>query len=291
MKARYLIALVLMNLVWSATYTVNKVLGAHLTAGGVVACRYGLAALLLGACWPWLPGRAPAGRDLVRALVMGVAVFSFGQHAMVKGIHLGQVGDVSVLVAVDPLVSSLAAALFLGERIVRRTWMGFALGMLGVVLLARVWREDFRLPGLLSNALVLASFASEAVYSVLGKPMLARYGILKILAVALFGGTAVNLALSGRETLAALPHLPGAAWLALLYLAVLCTVVGYSLWYVVIRETPVVLTSLTIFVQPLTSLALAVWWLGEPLHWGQFWGGLAILAALVVGLWRPRVAP
>jgi drug/metabolite transporter (DMT)-like permease len=71
-----------------------------------------------------------------------------------------------------------------------------------------------------------------------------------------------------------------------LYLATVCTAIGYTLWFVVIRETDVNITALTIFVQPLAGVAIAAVWLHEPLHWGQLWGGLAIIAGLVWGLSR-----
>mgnify|MGYP001768454267 CR=1 FL=1 len=38
--------------------------------------------------------------------------------------------------------------------------------------------------------------------------------------------------------------------------------------------------------QPVASLLLSIVCLGEPFHWGQFWGSLAIVAALLVGLPR-----
>jgi drug/metabolite transporter (DMT)-like permease len=184
------------------------------------------------------------------------------------------------------LLASVAAALFLREHIGPRRWTGFALGLVGVVLLNAPWRPDFRWTGLTASLVFVASFLGEAAYSVIGKPMLARTGLMKILTLALLAGTLANLALDGRATLAAASRLPLLAWLLLLGLAWICTVVGYGAWYLVIRECDVNIAALTVFSQPVFGVLLAALWIGEPLHWGQLWGGLVIAAGLVIGLSR-----
>ena len=75
----------------------------------------------------------------------------------------------------------------------------------------------------------------------------------------------------------------------LAYLAIICTAAGYALWYFAIKRAPVNLVSLTVFTQPVAGLILAALWLREPLHWGQLWGSIVIVAGLVIGL-RPDPA-
>jgi drug/metabolite transporter (DMT)-like permease len=81
--------------------------------------------------------------------------------------------------------------------------------------------------------------------------------------------------------------MPIEGWLSLVYLGVICSVAGYALWYFAIQRAPVNLVSLTVFVQPVAGLLLARIWLGETLHWGQFWGSAVIVAGLIIGL-RPE---
>jgi drug/metabolite transporter (DMT)-like permease len=290
MRPLHLILLVGMNLFWAGTYSIYKVLGEHLNSGKVATLRFGLATVCLLAAWPWLPGRGPRGRELWRAVVIGAVVFCAAPRLQVEAVHRGQAGDTSLLVALEPLVTALAAAVFLREHIAPRRWWGFALGMAGVVLLSNLWQGATPLRGLLPNLLFVTSFFCEATYSVAGKPLLDRVGIFKLLGSSLVVGTAVNLsleALSGSPvTPSVLRAIPWPAWLWLLYLAVVCTVIGYALWYLVIKETEVNITSLTVFIQPVTGLLLSVLWLKEPTHWGQLWGSLVIVGGLVVGLQR-----
>jgi len=289
MKPLPLILLVAMNCLWAATYSAFKELAPWLDPGGVATVRFGLAAIILVLCWPWLPGLAPRGGDLLRTMGMGVIVFVGAPRLQVAGVQMGQASDASILMGLEPLITSVGAAIFLREHIASRRWIGFLLGLTGAALMAEVWRPGFHLPALTANAFILLSSVCEAAYSLMGKPMLARLGLFKILAVALMAGTVVNLLVDGRTTVHAATEMPLRAWLVMAYLSLICTLAGYSLWYAVIREAQVNVAALTVFMQPVVGAAIAVVWLGETLRWGQLWGSLVIVAGLVIGLQRkPR---
>jgi len=286
MRRSHLLLLLALNFFWAGALSAYKVLAVHLSAGGIVTARFALAALMLAAGWRWLPGAPPRGRDLVKTGLMGLLVFCVGQRLQVLGNQLGTAGNSSILVGLEPLLASGMAALFLRERIGPRRWTGFALGLLGVGLLNGPWRPEFRWTGVGASLLFITSFLGDAAYSVIGKPMLGRAGPMRILALALLVGTVVNLALDGRATAIALVRMSWLPWLLLLGLAFICTVVGYGAWYLIIRESEVNVAALTVFSQPVFGLLLAAVWVGEPLHWGQLWGGVVIALGLVVGLSR-----
>src|ERR1035441_10235246 len=291
MKPAYLIILLLMNLCWAGVYSANMVLGHDLKTGGIVTTRFGLAGLCLLAAWAWVPGLAPRRRDLVKSCMMGIILLVLGQRLQVYGNQLGTAGNSSVLMAVEPLITSLAAALFLREHIGLRRLAGFALGMGGVVLLNGVWRKDFQWTGLVPSLIFISSFVCEAAYSVVGKPIVARASPAKMLAITLVVGSAVNLLIDGPTTLSAAKTLPPEAWYLLLALAVVCTAIGYTVWFIVIRECPVNVAALTIFAQSVFGVAIAALWLGEKLHWGQLLGSIAIVAGLGLGLSRQIQRP
>ncbi len=290
MKRFHLALLIIMNLFWAGTYSAFKGLGGTLSAGEVTTIRYTLATLVIGMLWPLLPGLAPRRQDLLKAAFMGVLVFSVGPRLQVLGVHLGKASDASILIALEPLVTAVAAALFLREHVPVRRWAGFGVGMIGVLLLSHGWRLELPWAGLVANLIFLSSFICEAAYSVIGKPILERSGILKVVAVALGWGTLVNLMIDGPNTWAKLPSLTVTAWVILGYLSIICTLVGYSLWYVVIRETDVSLAAMTILIQPAVGVLIAAVAVAEPLHWGQLWGSAAIVLGLIVGVNLRRAA-
>jgi drug/metabolite transporter (DMT)-like permease len=290
MKPGHCILLLVMNAFWAGTYAAFKGLSASLNTGDIVTLRYGLAALILAALWPWLPGRAPRGGDLFKTAVMGVLVFCLSPRCQVYGVHLSNAGNSAVVIALEPLVTAVAAAWFLREHVPAQRWVGFALGVSGLALLNGVWQMRLDRTGLAANLIFLTSFFCESAYSVMGKPILERAGMFKVVALSLFCGTAVNLALNGTSTLAHARTLTAVQWWIVAYLVILCTVIGYCVWYVVIRETDVSLAAMTILAQPVLGIGIAAATLGEAPHWGQFWGSAAVVLGLVIGLGRNRRA-
>ena len=275
-----------MNFFWAAVYSAYKLIGTDLSTGGIVTLRFGLAALFLLFAWPWLPGPTPRGRDFVMSCVMGLVLFVLGQRLQVYGNQIGTAGNSAVLMGFEPIVTSVAAALFLRERIGPRRWAGLGLGLCGVALLHGVWRRDFRWAGVTASLIFLSSFVCEAAYSVMGKPIVMRAGVMRMLAISLVVGTLANLLIDGPVTFQAALVLRAQGWILLLALALICTAIGYTLWFVVIRECPVNVAALTVFAQSVFGIALAAFWLHEQLQWGQLLGSLAIVAGLVWGLSR-----
>lgn len=290
--------MVLLNIGWAGTIVINKALGTQaagtaesaarpeLPVGGIVTLRYGLAAVCMLALWPLWRGRMPRGRDAVMSVVIGLVTFVLGQRMQVLGTLLGTAGNSAILMAVEPLLASVAAAIFLREHIGPRRVVGFALSIAGVVVLNRVWEPGFRLTGLVPSLIFMSSFICETAYSILSKPIIDRASPAKLLTVALVAATLANLAIDGEETRRAMHLLRPAEWLQLGYMAVVCTVVGYTVWLVVIKEAPVNVVAMTIFIQPVAGVLLAATWLQESLHWGQLWGSLLIVAGLAVALSR-----
>jgi drug/metabolite transporter (DMT)-like permease len=311
MRPGYLILLIILNFFWAASLSAYKVCEEFLTPGGIVTLRFGVAAISLLVLWPWLPGAAPRGRDLAKTVVMGLLVFTVGQRLQVIGNQLSTASNSAILVAIEPLITAIAAAIFLREHIGPRRLAGFAFGILGVALLNGVWSANFQWMGLGANLIFISSFFCETAYSILGKKIMhsgavsdpgdasatddaaaqsaarrSEIGPIKILALALVVGTVANLLIDGPKTFAAAGRMSAQAWILIGAMALICTSFGYSFWYLVIREGEVNVAALTVFAQPVFGVILARCWLGETLHWGQLWGTTAIVCGLIIGLSR-----
>ncbi len=276
-----------MNCSWGATYSAYKNLAPDLPAtGAIVTLRFGLAGLFLLFAWPWLPGKAPRGKDLLTTCGIGLLLIVLGQRLQVYGNQIGTAGNSAVLIALEPVVTSVAAAIFLHEHVGPRRLAGFFLGLIGVALLNGAWGRNFQWMDLAASLIFVSSFLTEAAYSVAGKPIILRASVMKMLAISIWAGTAANLLIDGRSTVALASSMPSSAWALLLGLALVNTVLGYTIWFVVIRECPVNVAALTIFAQSVFGVIIARIWLGEQLKWQQFLGSLAIIAGLVLGLSR-----
>lgn len=285
MRVSHLVLLLALNVGWSTLPTFASRLQDALNPAQFIFVRYGLALAALLVAWPWLPGRLPRGRDFWLTCLMGVIVFTVGHALQIAGIQRSRASDASILLALDPLVSSLGAALFLHEVIPTRRWAGFALAIAGVTGMSLWSGRGF--PGLLANLFIVLSFVSEAVWSVMGKPLIRNWGIPKVAALALLAGTVMNGAvltpnLAGNA--AAIRALPPSAWLTLAFLGIVLTAFGYCAWYVVIRDVPVSVAAMTIYLQPVIGTLFAAVATGERLVAAHYLGGAVIIAGLALGI-------
>ena len=288
MKPRHLIVLLLLNVCWSATPSAFTFLKDTLSPGGVVTLRFGLAGLMLLAFWPLFPGKAPRGKDLVLTGLMGLIVFCLGHRLQVYGAQQGSAGNSALLMAMEPLVTAVGAAIFLREKIHPRSGVGFVLGMLGVLLLNKVFSPGFKLTGLFPSLFFVSSFFCETAFSIMGKGLIERSHFTKVTTLALLIGTAGNVLIDGGETVRSAANLTFAGWMAILFMASICTAVGYTYWFVVIQETDVNIAGLTIFMQPVAGFLIAILWIGDKPGANHLWGSLVIVCGLVIALWHTR---
>jgi drug/metabolite transporter (DMT)-like permease len=86
-------------------------------------------ALVLRAPWP------PSRSQVVHIAIAGVLLHGGYLGGVFTAIHAGMSAGLSALVVgLQPILTALAAAAFLGERVTARQWLGLALGFGGVAL-------------------------------------------------------------------------------------------------------------------------------------------------------------
>jgi drug/metabolite transporter (DMT)-like permease len=85
-------------------------------------------------------------------------------------------------------------------------------------------------------------------------------------------------------------HWTGVAIISLLYLAIVGTVIAFSLYYWLIQNMNVTNTMLIALVTPVVAVVLGMIVLKETLEWRTLAGGLMIMSgiALIVRPWRGR---
>jgi drug/metabolite transporter (DMT)-like permease len=217
-------------------------------------------------------------------LVQGTTNFALSYGIVYHSETILPSGLVSLLWGVYPMLQALAGHWFLeDERLKPRQWLGFAFGLAGLVLLFRTDLGGFG-PGGIPTALLL--FVSP-LSVVCGTTLVKRYG----------GGVSSTL-LNRNGMLFGAVLLVTAAWLvegdvgvrwtlpavaSVLYLALVGTVVTFSLFFWLLRTTPAHRMALISYVTP--ALALFLGWAvaDEPLTASILAGsGLILFGVLLV---------
>lgn len=155
-----------------------------------------------------------------------------------------------------PLFVLILSAIFLGERLTRRHILGFAVSALGMTIVASAGKGTLEHTYALLIMITAMAPLSWSLYTVLTRPLAGKVDFLVWTYLSITLGSVFLL-----------PLLPGAAWeewsgldrpgwLALVYLSVPCTVLGFAVWTWLLRHLPASTVGLTVFLNPpLTTLS------------------------------------
>ena len=186
-------------------------------------------------------------------------------------------GWISVLFGTAPIVTSLMAALWLDERALTvPRLVGMTLGVAGLAVMFATALEVDKEVGIGVAAVLLAT-ACHSASAVWIKRLDARLPGLTVTT----GGLMVAVALflltwfaSGATWPAQVPHRAG---LAILYLGVVGSVVGFALYYHVLGRVAVTRVALITLITPVCALLIGAVANGEPLT-GEVWAGTALIS-------------
>jgi drug/metabolite transporter (DMT)-like permease len=257
-------------IVWAAAFPAIKALLDHgFAAVDVAILRYAVVApgfaLLL-----WRSGWLPrlTRRDAVRIVVAGVLVVAGYHVSLNAGTRFTSSGSAALIVALAPALTLLLAVRLGLERLVPGRVAGLALAFAGVAVVMLLG----------SGQEILGAPASFALYNVLMKPLLARYSVFALTAATSLVGTAALLPFARRSTVTALTEASRGDLALVLYLGVVCTLLGYVAWNIGLRGLGASRAVVYAYGVPALAVVLGALVLDEPV---TVW--LALGGALIVG--------
>ncbi|WP_010089463.1 DMT family transporter [Burkholderia ubonensis] len=276
----------------------STVIASRLAAGGLppftaTALRFLIATPLLFALmraqrlrWPRL-SRRDAGLLVVQAAAGGVGYTVL----LICGTRLSSPLDAGVMLGTLPAMSTLIAAVLLRERQTPRDWAAAALATAGVLLVT--FTPGHAAPSmraLAGDALVLAAVACEAVFILLNRRLAVPLAPLT-LSTAMSGlGFALALVPAAFEWHAATAGWASGAIAAVVYYALVPTVLGYLCWYAGSARTSGTEAALFTAFAPVSAVLFAVTLFGETLNAARLAGIALVVAGVLVGAMRRRAA-
>lgn len=202
------------------------------------------------------------------------------------------VGIALLLEFTGPLLVALWSAVVLRHRIPRRVWLALGIALLGLALVAQVWRDVGLDP--VGVAAGLAGAACLAAFHLLGKATVAERDPLG-LAFWMFAFASLFWVVAQpwwrfdpstlEGTTSALGRFADAdvaVVAALLWVVVLGTLAPYACYLGALAHLPPTTAGVVGMSEPAIAALVAWWWLGEALNAVQLLGGALIL--LGVGL-------
>ena len=283
------LALLVTVVIWSLNFTAVKVGIGSIPPLAFFVARFSVGAAVTVLVALRLDGRPRFRRADLPLLVLAALVgITINQAAFVLALHETTASNTALLIGTIPVWTSIIAIATRQERLALHHWIGVGVGLLGVAFIVfggTTGRIDS--PSFLGEILALVTAASWALYSVLIRPLMARYTALSLSSFMMVVGTAAMVPFALPELLSAhWAAIPGEAWLGLLYAALLSVALTNVLYFTAIKRVGASRATLYVYLEPFLGVMFATLLLGDRATLVQLAGGLVVVAAIVVA--RPR---
>ena len=272
---------------WALAWVSIRAAVSHYSAGQLALGRYLVASLVL---LPLFVIRRPqfAPRDWLLLFGAGVSGFTIYNLCINEGEKTITAGAAALIASTIPIFATFLAQLFLGEKTRVSTWIGGAIAICGVLLIA-LGEEKTKgaSQGLLASLsiskgaiLVLIASIGAAVYNVFQKLLLRRYASLDVTTTAIFCAVLTLIPFGGGLTTAVQTAPAYATW-HLIILGIFPGALGYVLWSQALSQMPV--AKLVVYLYLIAPLSILLGWLmlGELPSTLALWGGALALGGVI----------
>lgn len=270
---------------WGSVYLAIRLVVNEVDPFQAMAQRFFLAGVILAAIvvlrrgWPGL--RVTRGQ-FGALVVTGVLLLGFGNGfqalAQVKGLPSG----VAALVVAAVPAWAVLLRMATGDRPARLTLLGVAIGFGGLVVLVALGQGVSGQIPLVGVALCLGSSIAWAMGSFLQGTLRLPKDVFTIAAYQQLVASACSclLALGAREQFTIDYSLR--AWLALIYLVLAVSIVGFLAFTWLLTNVPLSLTATHAYVNPVVAVGLGWLVLAEPIGPPVLIGGGIVVASVVL---------
>jgi len=278
-------------LIWATTPLAIKWSAQGVGFSFAVASRMAIGLVVAGLIIAiWRVGLPLHRRARMSYLVGGLSLFG-AMTLTYWGSQYIHSGLISVLFGLSPLVTGVLALLWLKEEaLTPKKLLGMLLGLVG---LAVIFGDTHEMGGSHAVAGVTALLAAVLVYSS-GMVWIKRIGDDSPPLATTAGALAVSLPLFGMVWWLMDGHIPAAiparAEAAIVYLGVFGSVLGFALYYYVIKHMETGKVSLITLVTPVIALLLGSLLNGEDVSMRVWIGVICIVLGLAIHQWQSLVA-
>lgn len=253
----------------------------------VAFLRFTLAGAILLAITRWRTRDAQAIRiapaDQKRIWILGAIIILGNQTLYLYGQAYTSAVHGALLFTLTPVFAYLMAIRNLGEKWSILKGLGILLAISGstVILLERGLYLDWTT--LKGDIIIFLAVVAWAYYLVGGKVLVEKYGAIRVSAYTLASGALIYFPFGLYRLLTAdLSRLDTMAWMAILYITLVTSVIGYVIWYWLLKFTEASKLSVLSNTQPVVAGILGYYLLGEAVSVPFVIGALIILAGVTL---------
>jgi drug/metabolite transporter (DMT)-like permease len=280
-------ALVLITILWGNSFIAIKHAVQFLTPMELTILRFIPAAVAFAALI--LPTRRASFWTMVRKdglilIFLGLTGFVGYNIALMTGEQRIAAGTASLIVpSLNPILIFILSIIFLKERPTVKKVTGLILASIGLYIIVRYASgERIVLSYLLYVLVTMLAPLCFATYTILGKPLVARYPPLQVTGGATIAAVIPLLFLINGELMAKLPTLPATVWLSIAFLSFLCTVFAFVVWLWALQQMEASRVGSFTYLVPLFGVSFSQVILGESITLALVIGGAILLGGVYI---------
>ena len=273
---------VLLSLIWGMAFVAIRRADVELSSNNLTLLRWFIVSGAFLVLYPFVvrPKAKFEMRDFPRLLVVALAsvdIYHLSLNAAEKSVNASLAG---LLISLSPLATVVLSGLILHEKIPTRVRAALLVAVAGAAVISS---PELTLQAGAGPLLVVAAAQAGSVFTVASKPLVGKYGPYAIAAWAAFLGSAILLPLASPSLITQAESLSETGWAAVLYLALLSTVVANLIFYTLVSRQAVSKLGVQLYLVPVVSAAGGVLVLGESLGPSTVAGGALLLLAVALG--------
>jgi drug/metabolite transporter (DMT)-like permease len=278
-------AAVTVAIIWGLSFVAASMVLTTLAPLMLATIRFIIAAAIYSPViiWEYRKGNRPTIADLKELAVLGFLSISIYFWLQYTGVQYAGAGISAVLATgFTPILTGIAGAVLLKEKVTATKGVGIALGLTGVALIALpkivIGSVDWLF--LLGVACLLGNAVCWSIYSTLSRRLMKRIGNpLMVTAYTTLLGVLFLIPLSLTSDWGAVTRVTTQQWVSILYLAVVCSCVGYFLWNYTLSKLEAVKATVWLYLEPVAAF------IGSFIIFGQVPATLTLIggAAIIVG--------
>jgi drug/metabolite transporter (DMT)-like permease len=263
--------LILVSLVWAGSFIVVQNTTLEMDPIDLGFLRFLVATPLMFVLVVLLrkPLRLPI-KEAPWLIILGLTGVTLLYVFQFLGIHFTNAPTAAVLINTNVIFIAIFSGLFLHERLSRKRIAGIVLSFFGVfiIMFSDFVQQEFIFDNLffIGGVLMLLSAFCWAVYSLVGKRLLHTYDEFVITTYAFGLGTLFYLPIVVFHIGPVLLQTSSAGWLAVLYLALTCSLFGYLGWYYGLKHIDASKAAVFLNFIPLFTILLS-FFLGTQFSW------------------------
>jgi drug/metabolite transporter (DMT)-like permease len=279
--------LVVTMLLWGGTFVAGRIVVQDMEPFAAAFCRFAIASVSLLILTYGMEGKLPrpSRRLWLPLLLLGLTGIFAYNALFFAGLKTVPAGRAALIIALNPVAIALGAAVMLREPLTRSQGLGIGLSLVGAAVVIGEGNPLTLLQGNIGRGelLLVGCVLSWMGFSLIGKLVMAELSPVVAITYACITGTLLLLLPALAEGLgAAVGTASGLTWLALGYLGLLGSAVGFSWYYDGVRRLGPARAGVFINLVPVFAILLAALVLQETPSPALVLGGVLVIAGVTI---------